>query len=375
MVKLPEIKLPPLPFLKVKDSFAADLGSTAVKIVHLKPVGNKYSLTKWGILTFSDSGAELSPQDRKNLSAARLGEFLAKEKILTKNVVSSVSGNQVIVRYVKFPKLSREELSKTIQFEAEPYIPFDIKEVDLSFHILGEVTEEGQKKMETILVAAKKELMQSRLEILNDLNLRTIVFDLDAFALANAYEMNSDPAVNENVLMINIGSTVTNMAIIENQVLRVVRDVFISGSSFSKAIQRNMSCDAKAAEDFKTRYGLLVTIEEKEKTLAENQKEALQVSTAITPVARDLLTEVHRSIDFYVSQNPEKSINKVLLSGGTANLKNLDKYFSQELKMPVEIFNPLQNVEGGDTVPLNMACQLAIAVGLAARRENDVPKK
>lgn len=376
MVKLPEFKLPPLPFFpKAKEAFAADLGSTAVKIIQLKPVGKKFSLFKWGILNFAESGAEMSPQDRKNMSAARLGEYLAKEKISTKNVISSVSGNQVIVRYVKFPKLSREELNKTIQFEAEPYIPFDIKEVDLSFHTLGEVTEEGQKKMETILVAAKKEVVQGKLDILNDLNLRTVIIDLDAFALANAYELNSDPEALETVLMINIGSAVTNMAIIENHVPRVVRDVFISGGTFSKAIQRNMSCDAKTAEDMKSRYGLLVTVEEKEKTLAENQKEALQVSTAMTPVARDLLTEVHRSIDFYVSQNPEKSISRILLSGGTANLKNLDKYFAQELKLSVELFNPLQNVEGGQAVPANMACQLAVAVGLAARKENDVPKK
>lgn len=375
MVKLPEVKLPKLPFLKVKDAFAADLGSTAVKIIHLKQSGNKYSLLKWGVVSFSDSAADLSVQDRRNITAARLGEFLAKEKIATKNVISSVSGNQVIVRYIKLQKNTREVLNKTIQMEAEPYIPFDINEIDLSFHILGDVTEEGQKKMETILVAAKKEVIQNRLDILNDLGLRTIIIDLDTFALANAYEINTDQDTNETVLLVNIGSTVTNMAIIENRAPRVVRDVFISGTSFSKAIQRNMSCDAKTADDMKSRYGLLVTVEEKEKTLAENQKEALQVSTAMTPVARDLLTEIHRSIDFYVSQNPDKAINRVLLSGGTANLKNLDKYFSQELKLTVELFNPLAKIEGGDTVPVNMACQLAVAVGLAVRRENDIPKK
>jgi len=372
--KLPELKLP-LPFLKVKDAFAADLGSTAVKIVHLKQSGAKYTLLKWGIVPYTEAGSEISPQDRKNLTTARLGEFLAKEKIVTKNVATSVSGNQVIVRYVKFPKLSREELNKTIQFEAEPYIPFDIKEVDLSFHILGEVIEEGQKKMETILVAAKKDIIQNRLEILNDLGLRPVVIDLDAFALVNAYEINSDPSVPETVLIINIGATVTNMAIVENQIPRVVRDVFISGISFTKAIQRNMSCDLKTAEELKLRYGLLVTVEEKEKTLAENQKEALQVSTAITPIARDLLTEVHRSIDFYIAQNPDRSISRILLCGGSANLKNLDKYFNQELKTSVEIFNPLQKIEGGQAVPANIACHLAVAVGLATRKENDIPKK
>jgi len=101
----------------------------------------------------------------------------------------------------------------------------------------------------------------------------------------------------------------------------------------------------------------------------------MQVSTAITPVARDLVAEIHRSIDFYISQNPDRSINRVLITGGSANLRNLDKYLSQEIKMPVEIFNPLKNVSGGETVPENFATHLSIAVGLGMRRENDIIKK
>lgn len=396
------IKLPALPFklhqLKIfspRDSFAIDIGASSIKVVYLKSEGNRYRLEKWAVIPLSEDEIEISPQDRKNASPgelkgtthalspqdrknvilSRLAEFIAKEKFPTKNVVSSISGNQVIVRYVRFPRLSREELSKTIQFEAEPYIPFDIREVDLSFHIIGDVVENGQKKMDAILVAAKKEVIQAKVEIFNDLNLRTVVIDIDSFALENAYEIGVDNAVSEAVLIINIGSSITNMSIVENHTSRVVRDIFIAGNSFTKAIQKNMGCDIKTAEDLKTRYKILVTVEEKEKTLAENQKEALQVSTALSTVAKELLGETQRSIDFFISQNPERSINRILLSGGSANLKNLDKYLQQELKIPVEIFNPLKNVTNGDVVPENLATQLAVATGLATRRENDIVKK
>lgn len=377
-IKLPEIKLPDIPFLKNRDSIAIDIGTSSIKIVSLKPSGNKYSLLKWGIVPINESGAELSPQDKRNIVVSRLAEFLAREKILTKNVISSISGNQVIVRYVRFPKLTREELAKTIQFEAEPYIPFDIREVDLSFHILGDVVEEGQKKIETILVASKKEAVQGKLDIFNDLNLRPVVVDLDVFAIQNAYEyncLNSETPPQESVLIINIGANVTNMAIVENGISKVVRDVFISGNSFTKAIQRNLGCDFKTAEDLKYRHTLLVTTEEKEKTLSENQKEALQVSSAITPIAKDLLGEIQRSIDFYISQNPERVINKVMLCGGSCAIKNLDKYLHQEIKVPIEILNPLASILESAAVPENVAPQLAVAIGLAMRRENDIPKK
>ena len=376
-IKLPEIKLPDIPFLKNRDSIAIDIGTSSIKIACLKSSGNKFSLLKWAVIPVNESGAELSPLDKKNIAVARLAEFFAREKIQIKNVVSSISGNQVIVRYVRFPKLAREELAKTIQFEAEPYIPFDIREVDLSFHILGDVVEEGQKKMETILVASKKEAVQAKLELFNELNFRPIVIDLDVFAVQNAYEYNnsnSETPAQETVLLINIGANVTNMAIMENNVSKVVRDVFISGNSFTKAIQRNLGCDFKAAEELKYRYSILVTAEEKEKTLSENQKEALQVSSALTPVAKDFLGEIQRSIDFYISQNPERVINRLLLCGGSASLKNLDKFLNHELKVPVEMFNPLKYIADSSAIEEKIATQLAVAVGLAMRKENDISR-
>lgn len=369
----PLIKLPKLPFLKSKDALAVDIGTYSIKIAQLKSTGNRNALLKWGIIPIIDNSCDISPQERKNIAVSRLAEFLAKEKILTKNIITSVSGNQVIVRYVRFPKLSHDELLKTLRFEAEPYIPFDINEVDLGFHILQDVIEEGQKKMETILVAAKKDVLQSKLEILNELDLRTVVVDLDAFAVQNAYEINNENTT-DTIVFINIGASVSNISIVEQNIPRVVRDIYISGNSFTKAIQRNLSCDFKTAEDLKTRYSILVTAEEKERTLAENQKEALQVSNAVISVLKDLLGEIHRSIDFYISQNPERSIQKIVLSGGSANLKNFDRYLNQELKIPVEIFNPLQQISNSETIPESIAPCLAVAIGLATRRENDIKK-
>jgi type IV pilus assembly protein PilM len=217
--------------------------------------------------------------------------------------------------------------------------------------------------------------MLSRMEIMNDLNLRPVVMDVDAFALQNAFELSSCFSADETVLLVNIGASVTTMALVEHGVSRVVRDVTIAGNTFTKAIQRSLGIDAKAAEAMKMRLGILVTADEKEKTLAENQKEALQVSTALTPVAKDLLTEIQRSIDFYVTQNPDRALNHLFITGGSANLKNLGQYLHQELKMPVDIFNPLMSFNGGEAVPVETALQFSIAAGLAVRYENDVLKK
>src|SRR4029077_20569533 len=98
--------------------------------------------------------AELTPEEKKAAATNLLRNYRGSGKGIPKNAISSVSGSSVIVRYVKFQKLTRKELSKTIKVEAEPYIPFNVEEVYIGFHPLRDVTEEGKTKMETVLVAA-----------------------------------------------------------------------------------------------------------------------------------------------------------------------------------------------------------------------------
>ena len=351
-----------------KDLLGVDIGSYSVKLVQLKAAGNKYSLLKSAILPLPADIVyqEINPVEKRQITGSLIKNYITKEKVSTKFTASSVSGSSVIVRYVKFPKMTKEELSKSIQFEAEPYIPFDIKEVNLGFYILGDVVEEGQKKVETVIVAAKKDLVQTKIDILQDAGLTPAIVDVDAFALESCYGINKEPEVQEIVIVVNIGANVTNIVIIEGGISRVVRDIFIAGNAFTKSLQRNLGCDFQTAESLKKTYGLLVTAEEKESALKES-KEALQVSSALTTVAHDLLSEVHRSIDFFYSQRGEQyAINRVVLSGGGSQLKNLDKYFLQELKLTTEKLNPLNKVDKVNEL-LTSSTELGIAVGLATR--------
>ncbi len=356
-----------------KDAIGVDLGSTAIKIVQLKGAAPHWKLHRCQYLLLPNAGPEVAGPERKVQAISLLKEFVAKQKDhISKNAVFSVSGNSVIVRFVKFPKMSRDDLSKMITIEAEPYIPFAIPEVNIDFHILGDTLEEGQKKMETILVAAKKEIVAGRLDVVQQGGLTPSWIDVDAFALQNAYEANVGTNVKETVLIVHIGAFVTTMVIIESGVPKVVRDVFIAGNTVTKAVQRNFQVDAKQADALKAKAVLLATQEEREKAMAEQNKEALQMSTVILPVMKDLLAEIQRSLDFYLSQGADRQVTRVLLSGGGCRLGNLTGYLTQELRFPVEILDPFARIEGAQSIAAEMRPLFAVAVGLAMRREGDM---
>ena len=352
-----------------KDLVAVDLGTYAIKVISLSGLPSAPQLLHWGYIPLQELN-ELPPEEKRLATISALKTFLIQQPLPTREVAASISGNTVIVRYVRFPKLSKQDLAASISFEAEPYIPFDIKEVNLGFHILEEVQEEGQKKMETVLVAAKKEAIQSKLDILTEAGLRPVVMDVDAFALENLHEI-SHASQPETLLYLNIGHNVTNLAILENGASKVVRDIFIAGTTLTKAIQRQMQCDLATAEKLKKTHGL-VTPEEKEKLLAEDNREVLMTSQALQAVLRDLTVEVHRSVDFYLSQAPDRSISRILLTGGSANLRNIDTVLSAELKVPVQILDPIALFQSGDpNLPKEIRISMAVASGLAMRKKGD----
>ncbi|HAH07980.1 MAG TPA: hypothetical protein DCM05_15890 [Elusimicrobia bacterium] len=357
-------------FLGSPDILGIDIGNYSVKVVWLKEEGGELKLKTWGHLPI-EAKPDASPDERKQQTVNQLRAFLIQKNIPVKQAATAISGNSVIVRYVKFPLLTKNELRATLATEAEPFIPFDIKDVQLSFHILAEVMEEGQKKMETVLVASKKDMVQARVDVLEAVGLRPAIIDVDSFALEGVHERLDAVQGAGSTLYLNLGHSVTNLSIIEAGVTRVVRDIFISGNTFTKAVAKALQCDPAKAEEAKKGFGLMLDQEEKEKALAEGNRDALAVSQAVAGVVKDLVSEVHRSVDFYLSQGPERSVARIVLSGGTARMKNLAKYLTGELKVPVTVLNPLSFIQPPPDVPAEIQPALGVAVGLALRRAKD----
>jgi type IV pilus assembly protein PilM len=116
---------------------------------------------------------------------------------------------------------------------------------------------------------------------------------------------------------------------------------------------------------------ILVTPDEKEATLAQDDQDSLQISNTIVTVMKDLVSEIQRSLDFFLSQNPERQVNRILLCGGSAAINGLDRYFSQELHMNVEVFDPFAGFSGDHPAP-ELRPAFAVAMGLSSRKEKDL---
>ncbi len=357
-----------LNFLSKTKCLGLDIGSKNIKVVYLTTSRGKYKLVDFKILPISEKIKEkLDFEAKQEIALQIIKNLLKEDPSLPKKVAISVSGPSVVIRYIKLPTMSKEELEKSIVVEAESFIPFPITDVYLSFDIIGEVIDESVKKKEIVVVAARKESIDYRIKLLKECKLTPLYIDVDIFVLEKVINYNYD-VKDDVVCVVNIGGEMTNIGIIEKGVTRVSRDLPIGLDNIINEVKRAQQIEEETVFEYLKNEGLIVEEDKKEIYIQEQKKFELLFSKNLMVALKELISEIHKIIDFYYFQQGEqKPLSKIFLSGGGSIIRNLDLYFSNEFKVEVEYLDPFKNIENSEGVPFEERVILPIATGLAIR--------
>jgi len=344
-----------------------DIGSHSIKIVEIEDSKKGMVLTNFGMIELPpDAIIEGSIKEMEIVSSA-LKNLLKNLKIKNKNVATSISGYSVIVKKISTPKKEEEELERTIQGEAEQYIPFDINDVNLDFQILHseEETEEEEKEdlMDVLLVAAKKDIVEEYISLLHLTELSPMVLDIDAFALQNAFEISTHEQTGCHAL-INIGAQQLTINVIKDGISIFTRDSSYGGSQITGEIQRKLNIPYQEAEMIKLGAQ---PIEKEKKSIIEEAFSSTVVKWS---------QEIKRALDFVATTFMDIKVENILLSGGSSLIPGFSKYLGLETGLKIEMLNPFGNLEIKeklfDTGYLNYRAPMAvISIGLALRSIGD----
>lgn len=320
-----------------------DIGTSAVKLVKLKFFKEQVELCEFSL---EPSSIDLGTPLKKITQSQNINK-----------VNISVSGPATIIRYVNFPRMNEVELKQALKFEAQKHIPFSIGEVNLDSYILKEDLPDN--KMLVLLAASKKEIINHRLKVMQDLGLKLNIVDIDSIALINAFNFNysrDEKITHKTVALLNIGTAMSNLNILEDGIPRLSRDIFIAGNNLTQKLADAFSIDLKSAEDLK---------------LAPDKKRAKEIAAAIESVLANLATEIRTSFDYYESQNASY-VGAIFLSGGSLKFPGLKDMLANLLGIEVEYWNPFKQIQILGTIDSDklkaVSGQLGVAVGLALRQ-------
>jgi type IV pilus assembly protein PilM len=338
-----------------------DIGSSYIKAVQLRESRSGYELDLFDMLPISpELIVEGSIIDAIRLTEA-LKELIMKARIRTKNAVISISGHSsVIIKRISLPEMTEEELTESIKFEAEQYVPFDIEDVNLDFQILGPKEEAGQ--MDVILVAVKKDVINDYVSVVREAGIDPVIVDVDAFALENMYGINYEIEAGTNVALVNIGASSINMNILRGGVSVFTRDSSLGSNIHTEALQKEFNITYEEAERLKRGETL-------EKV---RQEDAFPV---IVQASNDIFTEVSRSLDYFRSSTHQPDVKEVILSGGSALIRDFPRLLSEKIGIGVGLAEPFRNIQIPKRFDASyieeVAPVAAVAVGLAIRRIGD----
>jgi type IV pilus assembly protein PilM len=349
---------------KSKSVVGLDIGSSAVKAVELRSVGKGYKVTGVAIEPVpADAIVDGAIMDGGAVAAA-IRRVFERKAFKTKDVAASLSGNAVIVKKITLPVMTEAELSESIHWEAEQYIPFDIQDVNLDYQILDAGKGgDGKGTMDVLLVAAKKEKIADYTGVISQAGRIPTIVDVDAFALQNAYEMNYGMDHGAVVVLLNAGASAININIVSGGQSVFTRDVSMGGNAYTEAVQKELNLPFESAEQAK--MGELV-----DGVSFEEVKSVLHAMT------ENVLLEIQKTFDFFKATAASDRIDRILLSGGACSVDGFAQALEERFGAPVETFDPFRKItlESGKLGVADAEQVIptaAVAVGLALRRAGD----
>ena len=340
----------------ISDFFGLDIGTTAVRAVQLRNTPKEKALLRYGSQPINARVSQSdSATDQKQLLDT-IVSLTGQTGINTRNVAVGAPSKDTFITVVDMPKLSQQELIKTIRYQAENYIPTPLDEVKLDWAILGD-SPQGPDKVEVLLASTPKGLVEERMDLLESIGFNVIAIEPDALALARS--LTPRDTTNTQMLL-DIGNQATDLIISLAGAPRLVRASPTGGQSFVKSAMQNLAVDEKQASQFVFKFGL-----------GEDKLEG-QVYKAIQSTVDSLISEVEKSVKFFTTRYQNIPIEKIIVTGGASTLPEFPLYLANRMNIPVEIGNSWLNVSYPQKVYnelMSISNQFGVAVGLAERNE------
>jgi type IV pilus assembly protein PilM len=363
----------------MSETIGLDIGSHSIKLVGLTMTSKVPFLSHAGIKEIPYGAEKENPAFISETIKALYREVGLKPG----KVRLTISGADIHIRQITIPSMPKAEMKEAVRWEMKNHLPYPIESTQIDFYILEEVSESGMKKMDLVAVACPKYQIDRLLSIAEGAGLRPVHLSVGPFALWNALLTLGSLEKGDVVVLFDFGAEKTGIYLFKNGLFHFSREFTPSGTDFTRAVMEGIESQEEPdlvygeAEKLKKAMGIpSKTFYEKNGGPSINLS---KIPFLVRPVLERLSAEIERSLDYYKSQLNIDRVDRFLLSGGGANLKSIDTYLSDELRLPVERFNPFKKIPfDAKKIDPELLDQMgpifttAVGVALPAQRQIDL---
>jgi type IV pilus assembly protein PilM len=340
----------------VSSFFGLDIGTTAIRLVQLRNVGQTKTLVKYAYVPIDVKLSQSDSKATQGQLAQVIAKLVSEAGVDTKHVAVGLPSSRVFTTVADVDRLPMNELGKSIMFQADSLIPTPPAETKIDWALIGD-SPKDKNKLEVLLSSVPNKFIEERLDLIESIGLNVVAFEPDSLAVARSMTATGSA---EPQLVLDVGQLSTDLVIVMDGVPRLARSIPTGVDAIVRSAQQNLNVDDKQAQQFVFKFG------------ANKDKLEGQVYQAIIGTIDILVGEVEKSIKFFQTRYPEASLNKVIVTGGASTIPDFPLLIANKFGVNVEIGNAWRNVAFAadrQNELLNVSNQFGVAVGLAEREE------
>ena len=347
-----------------------DIGSSAIKVVEIKKKGGKAILETYGAISLG-SYAETELGRVTNLSPEKiveaLKEVLKQSGVGTTTAALSISVQSSLIFNLELPSQVKEsEIGAIVPIEARKYIPVPITEVSIDYFLIPQkevsfaeannpdLPPVLNNKKEVLVVVTQNDAITKYRSVVSDCKLTASFFEIEIFSSIRA---NFEHELSL-VLLMDFGASRTKLSLVEFGMVKSFHIINRGGAEITDSISKSLSLPFTKAEEMKKEFGLF------ENSVEPKLPEIIKIHTDyIFSETNNVLLEYEKKYD--------RTISKVILSGGGSLLKGLKETASNNFKADIEIGDPFSKVVAPEFLKKVLETtgpEFAIALGLALRK-------
>ena len=338
-----------------------DIGSETIKILIPKKAGQKHTIKNAIILPVPEIDKRRS---RYKVIVDMLKDVVRDNHLQKQKAFISFSGEGVLYQHDVFPEMKHDDMVEAIRWKFKDQLNFPAEDAVIDFVVSRESYEDNQKQVELFVAIISKDLIERHIDIIQSAGLTPVLINFTPFACFEFYQryLARLSSGSSTVLWLEAGSSFSTLTVIKDQQLDFARLINFGTQNLTTALERIpvnlfVNIAEKGAEKERATTALGIKTEEAANAeppvvdlplpesiqgLTPNQTRLLStdftgsISIGLRNEMDNLIQEVIRSLAYYKEKYGLNTVDRVIISGGLGELRGVDQYLSQELKLPVE---------------------------------------
>ena len=339
----------------VGDFFALDIGTNSIRMIQLSGNAEKgWTLDKFAYVPVDQK----ITKDDSETGKRKLGEIIlgAREQagIKTKNIAIGLPARKTYTAIIEVPNAPQRELTQTVKYEADQYVPMSVDEAKIDFAVLG-ISPNDAKKAEILLSSTDNAYAESVMESVEQLGLNVIAQEPEPIAMVRAL---APVGVQDARMIIDLGETSTDLVVMYQGSPRLVRSIPGGLLSFVRTVENSLKVRDDQARQFILKFGL-----------AQDKREG-KVFEALKSTLEGFAMEMTKSVRFFQNRYVGAQVGGIVLSGFSGIIPFMAEYIEMQTGVATTQGNPWQYVKvtpAQQQMLLPVASEFAVAIGLAER--------